>query len=105
MWTLLRSLTVSLSVLRCSDAICFFFSLMMRPPPRSTLFPYTTLFRSAERDRRGRDRRSQAGGFQATALPGQRGSLVVEEALEGGGLVAREGRLRTTVLVQLGHGR
>src|SRR5204862_8270742 len=23
-----------------------FFSLMIRPPPRSTLFPYTTLFRS-----------------------------------------------------------
>src|SRR2546430_16825873 len=28
-------------------AICFFF-LMIRRPPRSTLFPYTTLFRSAE---------------------------------------------------------
>src|ERR1039458_10775410 len=25
----------------------FFFFLMMRRPPRSTLFPYTTLFRSA----------------------------------------------------------
>src|SRR5436190_9718313 len=24
----------------------FFFFLMIRPPPRSTLFPYTTLFRS-----------------------------------------------------------
>src|SRR3712207_8242057 len=27
---------------------CFF--LMIRRPPRSTLFPYTTLFRSAHRD-------------------------------------------------------
>src|SRR5262249_62167642 len=27
----------------------FFFFLMLRPPPRSTLFPYTTLFRSAHR--------------------------------------------------------
>src|SRR5438034_9570363 len=26
--------------------IVFFFFLMIRPPPRSTLFPYTTLFRS-----------------------------------------------------------
>src|SRR5437870_13666707 len=26
-------------------ALCFFF-LLLRPPPRSTLFPYTTLFRS-----------------------------------------------------------
>src|SRR3712207_9516505 len=27
----------------------FFFFLMIRRPPRSTLFPYTTLFRSLER--------------------------------------------------------
>src|SRR5206468_6531742 len=27
----------------------FFFFLTIRPPPRSTLFPYTTLFRSAPR--------------------------------------------------------
>src|SRR5438876_11146796 len=27
----------------------FFFFLMLRRPPRSTLFPYTTLFRSAAR--------------------------------------------------------
>src|SRR5260370_31339765 len=28
----------------------FFFFLMIRRPPRSTLFPYTTLFRSIESD-------------------------------------------------------
>src|SRR5256885_13216962 len=28
----------------------FFFFLMIRRPPRSTLFPYTTLFRSYEKD-------------------------------------------------------
>src|SRR2546425_9602016 len=28
--------------------VCFFFFLMIRRPPRSTLFPYTTLFRSAK---------------------------------------------------------
>src|SRR2546425_1962266 len=27
---------------------CFFFFLMIRRPPRSTLFPYTTLFRSLD---------------------------------------------------------
>src|SRR6202789_3117701 len=27
---------------------CFFFFLMIRRPPRSTLFPYTTLFRSSK---------------------------------------------------------
>src|SRR3989475_9674948 len=29
-------------------SVFFFFFLMIRRPPRSTLFPYTTLFRSAE---------------------------------------------------------
>src|SRR2546430_6521535 len=37
----------------------FFFFLMIRRPPRSTLFPYTTLFRSRRRDDRpGRPRGS-----------------------------------------------
>src|SRR5215469_5271213 len=31
---------------------CRFFFLMIRPPPRSTLFPYTTLFRSQRTARR-----------------------------------------------------
>src|ERR1022692_4215973 len=34
--------------------VCLFFFLMIRRPPRSTLFPYTTLFRSGHRGR-GRD--------------------------------------------------
>src|SRR5260221_11648741 len=33
--------------LRVDSAFFFFFFLMIRRPPRSTLFPYTTLFRSA----------------------------------------------------------
>src|SRR2546429_9970019 len=31
------------------SSIIFFFFLMIRRPPRSTLFPYTTLFRSGPR--------------------------------------------------------
>src|SRR2546430_16136544 len=31
---------------QCSTDFFFFFFLMIRRPPRSTLFPYTTLFRS-----------------------------------------------------------
>src|SRR5438034_11480108 len=31
--------------------IFFFFFLMIRRPPRSTLFPYTTLFRSLKQER------------------------------------------------------
>src|SRR5687767_16013828 len=33
-------------------SIIFFFFLMIRRPPRSTLFPYTTLFRSSGSTRR-----------------------------------------------------
>src|SRR6266536_4575554 len=36
--------------------IYFFFFLMIRRPPRSTLFPYTTLFRSTVGGRRRRGR-------------------------------------------------
>src|SRR2546429_5897634 len=32
----------------CNILIYYFFFLMIRRPPRSTLFPYTTLFRSAQ---------------------------------------------------------
>src|SRR5882672_12043592 len=32
--------------MNCRLSLVFFFFLMIRRPPRSTLFPYTTLFRS-----------------------------------------------------------
>src|SRR2546430_17168924 len=35
---------------RTSMSLYFFFFLMIRRPPRSTLFPYTTLFRSGGQD-------------------------------------------------------
>src|SRR5258708_36681784 len=37
---------VLLSCYTCLLLVLFFFFLMIRRPPRSTLFPYTTLFRS-----------------------------------------------------------
>src|SRR5471030_3443849 len=39
--------------LSSNDVVDIFF-LMIRRPPRSTLFPYTTLFRSDVRDQSGR---------------------------------------------------
>src|SRR2546429_6737367 len=44
-------------------SILFFFFLMIRRPPRSTLFPYTTLFRSRG-DRRWRASRGTGGHGQ-----------------------------------------
>src|SRR3712207_8472355 len=57
----------------------FFFFLMIRRPPRSTLFPYTTLFRSralAERYPRAQDR--DADGHRG---PADRERRVPGEAL------------------------
>src|SRR3712207_7552440 len=54
---------------------CFFF-LMIRRPPRSTLFPYTTLFRSRERAARAPLPSPPGGreGGPARSGPGARGS-------------------------------
>src|SRR6516225_9764803 len=57
----------------------FFFFLMIRRPPRSTLFPYTTLFRSlsdgllVEVARHWRSARGEDGGLRVRALPGMIG--------------------------------
>src|SRR5499427_9683540 len=66
MWFLLASL---------STFILFFFFLMIRRPPRSTLFPYTTLFRSplgrrpAPRERHSLQRSpARAGDRKSTRL-------------------------------------
>src|SRR5688572_30958214 len=48
---------------------------MIRPPPRSTLFPYTTLFRSCARERGRRDHQDEArcsGPHAAQREPGPR---------------------------------
>src|SRR2546430_5833831 len=52
-----------------ASGLCFFFFfLMIRRPPRSTLFPYTTLFRSP--------------GARATRLPALAGSVASGSTLE-----------------------
>src|SRR2546426_2670035 len=61
----------------CRHIFCFF--LMIRRPPRSTLFPYTTLFRSLgavgrldaalERERAPATRRPRVAGAVAAAVP------------------------------------
>src|SRR5437868_14991745 len=48
-WCCLATILTSLLLL----CFFFFFFLMIRRPPRSTLFPYTTLFRSTRRGSRG----------------------------------------------------
>src|SRR3712207_8269554 len=53
-------------------SLVVFFFLMIRRPPRSTLFPYTTLFRSRPRRRRTRARRSyRLSGTRPGSAPGR----------------------------------
>src|SRR2546426_6759593 len=62
--------------------IFFFFFLMIRRPPRSTLFPYTTLFRS--RDRRVHAQR-RPGNEASLARPLQSVTPVPVAVLVSGG--------------------
>src|SRR2546427_8644434 len=60
----------ALPILRCCSV--FFFFLMIRRPPRSTLFPYTTLFRSHSLPRApGAGRAASARLAAVGGLPGR----------------------------------
>src|SRR2546427_4337012 len=62
----------SLCTLSRSNRSYFFFFLMIRRPPRSTLFPYTTLFRSCPARRAARG--EAEGRLAQRAGPGARRS-------------------------------
>src|SRR2546427_1879068 len=51
----------------------FFFFLMIRRPPRSTLFPYTTLFRSGSSRSRARATLRASGSRRSSAPCGRAG--------------------------------
>src|SRR3712207_8000519 len=55
----------------------FFFFLMIRRPPRSTLFPYTTLFRSVE----AADKLPPVGAGAALRLVGDVVGLLSEQGV------------------------
>src|SRR2546422_9446220 len=57
----------------------FFFFLMIRRPPRSTLFPYTTLFRSHAAWGRGRTYRLETRADRHTLAPRRGRSARSEE--------------------------
>src|SRR6266516_7221721 len=57
----------------------FFFFLMIRRPPRSTLFPYTTLFRSHRRQRHPPVRQPRRGALPHVDRRGRPRALRSEE--------------------------
>src|SRR2546426_10775013 len=65
---------------------------MIRRPPRSTLFPYTTLFRSGLRREPGQGRRKSQGGAPPLHLqrPARLREGLREDPVRGRGGLARE---------------
>src|SRR2546426_9883429 len=82
---------------------------MIRRPPRSTLFPYTTLFRSRALHRESGSRLAMDAAVQTAALwEGDRaGVLVVHHRRGTGGLLERDAALgrATQVRSRRGGGR
>src|SRR2546421_10901234 len=87
--------------------LVFFFFLMIRRPPRSTLFPYTTLFRSRrlvgaslrQRAAGGRAARHHAGALERARRPSREPTPALASAatirhIENLACVARSKRLR-----------
>src|SRR3712207_7383390 len=77
-----------------------FFFLMIRRPPRSTLFPYTTLFRSdlgAFEGRKGaRDRRDGSDATMGHSGDGRRSRRAPRERNLGGGRDRKSTRLNSS---------
>src|SRR2546422_8518599 len=75
---------------------------MIRRPPRSTLFPYTTLFRSLDPARAG------AGGVPGTArahlLAGPGGAGTIRLRAERAGEAGRDQRDRKSTRLNSSHG-
>src|SRR5436853_6694675 len=61
-WCVTLSCSCVSFVFRLIVFLSVFFFLMIRRPPRSTLFPYTTLFRSPRPRTRGRSGRRRPAG-------------------------------------------
>src|SRR2546426_4876858 len=70
---------------------CVFFFLMIRRPPRSTLFPYTTLFRSRAShrgdDRLVREDRGELAFVARDVVGAEQGALTVDRHGEAIGIV------------------
>src|SRR3712207_9504560 len=80
----------------------FFFFLMIRRPPRSTLFPYTTLFRSVRDDGPGIPEAVRAALFEpfVSTKRGGQGlglALVAKLVADQGGLIECDSRPGRTV--------
>src|SRR5437868_11339919 len=71
---MMNTITPILNSSAVSDPHIFLFFLILRPPPSSTLFPYTTLFRSSAG--------SESGSHSASSTPRPAGRRVEDRSEE-----------------------
>src|SRR3712207_8918762 len=76
---------------------------MIRRPPRSTLFPYTTLFRSREPAVAHRSRGDHGLGLARDREPDDRPGVSLRRCLELGALVRRGVRDRKSTRLNSSH--
>src|SRR3712207_8556879 len=80
----------------------FFFFLMIRRPPRSTLFPYTTLFRSTGQQGQGQNQnQNQTQGQNQNGQQGQ--NLNGQNNLQGQNGNVSAGRDRKSTRLNSSH--
>src|SRR3712207_7605777 len=90
-------------MMRCNLSFRFFFFLMIRRPPRSTLFPYTTLFRSRSGDRAGAPAlRGEGHGDRLARRPAP-GRPRIREGAPGRAVVPRSARDRKSTRLNSSH--
>src|SRR3712207_7695341 len=83
----------------------FFFFLMIRRPPRSTLFPYTTLFRSQGLAREGAEAYAELLGtpFEYAQRAVREGQQLAREGTEQGVRAAQEVSDRKSTRLNSSH--
>src|SRR3712207_7530256 len=88
-----------------TDSLCIIFFLMIRRPPRSTLFPYTTLFRSSAlvlvRDKADADHPAIPGGEVSRPVAG--GSMTACTDARCGATTCRKGEDRKSTRLNSSH--
>src|SRR3712207_8657809 len=76
---------------------------MIRRPPRSTLFPYTTLFRSKRNGRRWGEHDGDRGRFLASRLPERRAGAIEERPWRHGAQKHPPGQDRKSTRLNSSH--
>src|SRR5256885_5340724 len=88
------SVAPSIFLIARNHVVFFFFFLMIRRPPRSTLFPYTTLFRSLLRRQQGQNVGLLALRERHEGMGEEIGAVLLQQGVQLSGVACRNGGLQ-----------